>query len=196
MRSFRTAALLSCALSTLALAPLAQAAPWSVSISGAGGNLLNTYYPTSRLGLEVDVYRAMSEVVGLGLEIGAWEELGARGFAYSDLGQTGPDREHDRDVAMSALLRLGGRVGHARPHVLIGVGEYLTAHRRSYGDKSTWTSPEYSPGFSVGVGLSRSKMPTPVVAARWHRVYTPSFYRGWLRPTTDRFLVSAGVSFD
>ncbi|MFN8589400.1 MAG: hypothetical protein U0704_16535 [Candidatus Eisenbacteria bacterium] len=182
---------------TLVQAPLAHSAPWSVSISGAGGQQINCYRPTSRLGLEIAASRVISEGVGLGLELGAWEEIGARGFSYASFGPTGPDREHDRDAAMSALVRLGKRVGHARPHVLLGVGEYLTAHRQTSRDENTWTSPEYSPGFSVGVGISRSSMPTPVVAVRWHHVYTPSVSpHGVPQRTTDRLLVSAGVSFD
>src|SRR5439155_19786019 len=140
---------LSLSSSALILASAAAASPWSLSVSAAAGHVSELlHHPNPRAGLELDVVRDVNKVAGVGLECGWWEEIGSQGFASIDPAY--PEQEHQREIAVAALIRASARFGDSRPFLLAGVGEYLTMHRLRYYGGGSDHRLDHAPGLSVG----------------------------------------------
>jgi hypothetical protein len=192
----RTHVLLSAMLAVLVLPSMSVASPWALSVRAARGHIVGAPYLDPRLGLEADLLHAVNGFVWLGLECGWWEELGSYGFAYGAGGPGDPLEEHQREVRVGALIRLRGQLMYSRPYLLVGAGDYLTIRRDRYPAVRSVTRREHAPGLSVGVGVSGSTRPTPVLDARWHRFLTNSDPYDPTLKTTDILILSVGLSLN
>src|SRR5207244_3345468 len=94
------------------------------------------------------------------------------GFASIDPAY--PEQEHQREIAVAALIQASARFGDSRPFLLAGVGEYLTMHRLRYYGGGSDHRLDHAPGLSVGAGISGSTKFAPVLQVRWHRIFANS----------------------
>jgi hypothetical protein len=190
------ATMLVALVSALILPADAPATPWSFSTKAAAGHVVGATGPTGRIGLEAELIHPLNSVVGLGFESGWWEGLGTRGFSYGAGGLGEPTGERQRAIAVAAVVRARARVIDSRPYLLLGAGEYLMIRRYQFSYRSPVSRLTYAPGLSLGVGISGSTRPAPVLQVRWHRVFVNSETFNTTLETTDILLVSAGVSFN
>ena len=176
-------------------ASVATGGTYSVSARVLGGRIAGVD-GTARFGFEADLLRAVNNALGLGLGGSYWEEIGSQGFSYGVSIPGEPLEEHQREVAVALLARLAGKVEQARPYLLVGAGPYLMIHRYRYATGPSTSVREYAPGLSVGVGISGSTRTSPVLEARWHRVFAGSDPYDPTVKTTDALLMSAGLRFN
>ena len=152
----RVVALISAVFCAAMLPATAAPSPWSFSARVAAGRVVGGTQTTPRLGLEVDLLHAAGRVVGFGVEGGWWEEVGSQAISYGGAGPDDPAEVHQREFALAALVRAHTHLGHSKPYLVAGVGEYFAVHRNRYFDDRIRSRAERTSGLSVGAGISGS----------------------------------------
>jgi len=165
-------------------------APWSAAASAGLVFPVGQRYGGTNAGAWVDLLHTAVPNWSIGAEAGYFALPGEPGSVLTVVGYNEPTGKSFGMYSASAVVR-GRSPGMVRFHMLGTAGFYDLATRTHFaGGRPDQVEHEWSPGFSLGLGVSGSELVRPGFQLRWHETLGPE------HDTIDVVTFEAGLHFN